>query len=222
MPISSRCADAAALLAGLSGPEAETAAAAHRAACPTCQGAEAALRAELADEHALSDVLAARAAVRLESGRPLAALRPVVTRTPVAAAAGRSAGGWLGAAGMRMALGGTAAVLALLLALVGRDDWWKGFFAAATASVLSAAASVPPLAWGFRRGVDKTAAGVFVAAGVRALVALAAGALAGTVLRYPPLPTLLLLVVFYFAVLAAETYAVARTLWGLRPPAAKP
>ncbi|MGH2586841.1 MAG: hypothetical protein ACRDJE_18140, partial [Dehalococcoidia bacterium] len=84
MPITPRCTDAAALLAGLPAREADAALAAHRVTCATCQAALAALHDELTEELALGDLLAARAATRAEAGRPLRALQPVVRRTAAA------------------------------------------------------------------------------------------------------------------------------------------
>ena len=119
-------------------------------------------------------------------------------------------------AAVLMTLAGTAAVLALLLVLADRPDWWRGFLAALVASVLSAAASLPPLVWGLRRGLDQAAAGAFIAMGARAAVALAVAMFAVKGLDYPRRPTLLLLIVFYFAVLAVETYGVARARWNAK------
>ena len=114
------------------------------------------------------------------------------------------------------AMVGTAAVLAMILVLVQRGDWWRGLLGAAVVTALSAAASVPPLALGLRRGLYPAVAGAFAAMGVRAVVALGGGVLAVKALQYPAAPTLLLLVVFYFAVLAAESYVVATRMWHMR------
>lgn len=114
------------------------------------------------------------------------------------------------------ALLGTAAVLAGAVFLLNRPDWWRGLLGAAVISALSALASLPPLVFGLRRGLNATAAGVLVAAGLRAMVALGAGLLAVRVGTYPPAPTLLLMVVFYFALLAAESYVVARAVWNAK------
>jgi hypothetical protein len=114
------------------------------------------------------------------------------------------------------ALVGAGAVLALVLVLVNRFDWWKGLLAAGVVTTLSAAASVPPLAWGLRRGLYHATAGCFAGMAVRAAVALGGGVLAVKSLGYPAAPTLLLLVVFYFAVLGAETYVIASRIWHMR------
>jgi hypothetical protein len=115
-----------------------------------------------------------------------------------------------------LAVVGAAAAVALVLVLVNRADWWRGLLAASVVTVLSAAASFVPLAWGLRRGLYQATAGSFAAMGVRAAVALGGGVLVVKTLGYPAAPTLLLLVVFYFAVLAAETYVIAWRMWHMR------
>ena len=115
-----------------------------------------------------------------------------------------------------LALLGAAAALALVLVLVNRLDWWKGMLAAAVVTILSAAASVPPLVWGLRRGVYHATAGSFAAMGLRAVVALGGAVLAVKAGGYPAAPTMLLMVVFYFAVLAAESYVVGTRMWNMR------
>lgn len=112
-----------------------------------------------------------------------------------------------------LALIGTAAVLAGLLALVDRADWWRGLLGAGIISALATAGSLPPLVWSFRRGLNQRVAAYFTATGLRASIALAGGVLAVKVGTYPAAPTLLLMVVFYFAILAAETTCLAKVLW---------
>jgi hypothetical protein len=112
-----------------------------------------------------------------------------------------------------VALAGAAASLALVLVLVNHPDWWRGFLAAAVVSVLSAAVSVPPLAWGMRQGINQTVAAYFLAAFLRAAVSLGGCLLAVLAGEYPAAATLVLMVVFYFAVLGAESTVVARALW---------
>lgn len=109
-----------------------------------------------------------------------------------------------------------AAAVSAVLLLANRPDWWKGLLGAAVVTVLSASASVPPLVWGLRRGLYPAVAGSFAAMGLRAVVALGAGVFVVKALDYPAAPTLLLLVVFYFAVLAAESYVVATKMWHMR------
>ena len=115
-----------------------------------------------------------------------------------------------------LALVGAAASVALVLVLVNRPEWWRGLLAAVIVTVFSAAASVPPLVWGLRRGLYKATAGSFAAMGLRAVVALGGGMLVVRALGYPAAPTLLLLVVFYFAVLAAESYVIATRVWHMK------
>ena len=109
-----------------------------------------------------------------------------------------------------------AGSVSLILLLASRSDWWKGLLGAAVVTVLSAAASLPPLAWGLRRGLYPAVAGSFTAMGLRAVVALSGGVFVVKALHYPAAPTLLSLVVFYFAVLAAESYVVATRMWYMR------
>lgn len=106
--------------------------------------------------------------------------------------------------------------MALVLVLVNKIDWWKGLLAAAVVTIFSAAASVMPLTWGLRRGLYHATAGSFAAMGVRAVVSLGGAMLAVKALGYPAAPTLLLMVVFYFAVLAAESYVIATRMWDMR------
>jgi hypothetical protein len=110
----------------------------------------------------------------------------------------------------------TAGALALLLALVNRPDWWRGLLAATAVSALSAGLSLAPIAWGLSRPMNQRVAAFFAAMGLRAGVSLGGCVLAVSVGKYPAAPTLLLMVVFYFAILAVETAAAARALWSAR------
>jgi hypothetical protein len=110
----------------------------------------------------------------------------------------------------------SAAALGGVLVLVNRGDWWRGLLAASVVSTLSAAASLPPLLLSLRKGMQQRVAGYFAAAGIRALVSLGGCMLAVKLGHYPAAPTLLLMVVFYFAVLAVETIAIARALWDMK------
>lgn len=106
-----------------------------------------------------------------------------------------------------------AGVLAAILALVNRADWWQGFAAAALASVLAAAVSLVPLAWGLRRGMGQMLGAYFLSAALRAIVSLTACVLAIVAGHYPAAPTLLLMVAFYFVLLTIEAAYLGRALW---------
>ena len=121
--------------------------------------------------------------------------------------------GWRLATAAASSVLGTAAVLAGLMALVNRPAWWRGLLAAAVVNTLAAAASVPLLAWGLRRGLMTAVAGYFLTAAARIVISIGGGLLAIYGGGYPPLPTLLLIVVFYLVLLAAETTVVARSIW---------
>jgi hypothetical protein len=112
-----------------------------------------------------------------------------------------------------LALVGTGVVLAALLMLVDRADWWRGLLGAGVISALATAGSVPPLLWSLRRGLNQRVAAYFMATGLRATISLGGGVLAVKIGTYPAAPTLLLMVVFYFAILAAETTCLAKVLW---------
>ena len=109
----------------------------------------------------------------------------------------------------------TAGAVALVLVLLSRradaGDWWLGLLAAGTASLLAAGASAGPILVGLGRGsLDSAVVGYFVALGVRAVVSLAGCAVAVYAGGYPRTATFLLMVPFYLAILAAETYVVGR------------
>jgi hypothetical protein len=110
----------------------------------------------------------------------------------------------------------TAAAIAGVLLLVNRDDWWRGFFAAGVIAVLSAMLTVPPLIWSLRGGAQRMVVGYFVSAALRALLSLGGCVLAVEVGNYPPAATLVLMVPFYFALLAVESAFVARRLWSAK------
>lgn len=118
--------------------------------------------------------------------------------------------------GAVLSVAGTAATLAVVLVLVNRAEWWRGLVAATAVSAIAAAASVPPLAWGLGRGLYPAVIGYFIAAGARAIVSLGGCALAVMAGQYPATPTLLLMVVYYFGLLATESILVARATWSAR------
>jgi hypothetical protein len=115
--------------------------------------------------------------------------------------------------GVAVAFVVTLAALCGVLVLVDSAQWWRGLLAGAAVSLLAAGMSLPPLMWGLRRGVDKAAAGYFIAMGARSAVSLGGCLVAVMIGGYPATPTLLLMVVFYFVLLAVETTFVARALW---------
>ena len=112
-------------------------------------------------------------------------------------------------AGVVVTVAGTALFLAGIMFVVGRADWWRGYTAATVAIVLAAGASLVPLAWGVRGGAVLVQ--MFMAStAVRAAVALGVSALAVGVGHYPAVPTFMLLVPYYLALLAVETACLAR------------
>ena len=106
----------------------------------------------------------------------------------------------------------TGGLLAGLLFLANASGWWRGFAAASVASALAALVSLPPLLMGLRRGLNGAMIGYFSAMGLRAMVSLGAALLAIHAGGYPMKPTLLLLVPYYFAMLAVETAYVSKAL----------
>lgn len=115
-----------------------------------------------------------------------------------------------------LALLATAAVLAGVLTLVNRADWWRGFAAASIASLLGAAAAVVPVLLTLRRSMQALVAGHFASALLRAAVSLGACLLAVHAGDWPRRPTLLLMVPYYFAGMAAEATLVGRHLWNAK------
>ena len=114
----------------------------------------------------------------------------------------------------------TALLLIGALALLNDTAWWRGLAAATVATLMAAVATIPIIAWGMRVArarPELSAAAFFVAAGARAIVTLGAAMLAIRLGGYPKTPTLLLVVPYYFAVLAAETVCLVRLLWTRSP-----
>lgn len=108
---------------------------------------------------------------------------------------------------------GTAVVLAGVLLLVNREAWWRGYLAATVISALSGLAAVGPLAWGLKRSLDKAVGVYFATAAVRITISIGGGLLAVLSGGYPPVPTFVLIVMYYLVLLAVETTVVARTIW---------
>jgi len=115
-------------------------------------------------------------------------------------------------AGVATAMIGTAAVLAALMFFVAQDDWWRGYLAATLANVLAAGASLVPLRIGLTKSHAAVMSAFMVSTGVRAVLALGVATFAVAVGKYPALPTLLLVVPYYFALLGVETWILVRTL----------
>jgi hypothetical protein len=106
------------------------------------------------------------------------------------------------------------AMIAVLL-LAARADWWKAFAAASVCSAAAAAASVPVVVFGLRHGPrqpELVMGSCLAAMFTRAVISLG-GAVAAVLLGgYPRAATLVMVVPYYFSILAAETFAVARLL----------
>lgn len=127
-------------------------------------------------------------------------------------------GDWIARIAIRtgVAILSSAGALAVVLLLVRRGEWWSGLGAATVISILAAGASVGPMGWGLSRGLQAAVGGYFVSAGIRMVVSLGGGLLAVMVGGYPALPTMVLMVVMYLAVLGAETWVVVRAIWGAK------
>ena len=122
------------------------------------------------------------------------------------------------------AVAGAFAVTALLLAgvvtLVGNADSWRGYGAATVATAMACIATIPIIVWGMRAASTRpelAAGAFFVSAGARAVIVLGAASLAVFQGHYPKTPTMLMVVPYYFAILAAETFVVVRPLWSAKP-----
>ena len=115
-----------------------------------------------------------------------------------------------------LALLATLLLTSLVLVLVNQPLWWRGLLPATLVMILATAASILPLALGLARSLHGAVAGYFTAAGLRLVIALGGCLLAVYVGQYPAAPTLLLMVPYYFAVLAAESAVVAKAIWTSR------
>lgn len=107
----------------------------------------------------------------------------------------------------------TAICLSGLLVLVNRRDWWVGFLAASVVSILSAAISLVPLVWGLRGGMSRAPAGFLAATALRFIVSMGGCLIAVLAGGYPGVPTLVLMLCFYMALLGAEVFSLANTMW---------
>src|SRR5687768_1386422 len=107
---------------------------------------------------------------------------------------------------------GIAIFLAGVLAVVNRPEWWRGYGAASIAAALAAGASLVPLVIGVRRGGALLVQLFMWSSAVRGVVALGICALAVGVGRYPSLPTFVLVMPYYLALLGIETAILSRGL----------
>ena len=105
-----------------------------------------------------------------------------------------------------------AIVLAAVVFLVARPDWWLGYVAASVATAIAAAASLVPLYMGVRGNGQQLILMVMVSSAARAFFGLGLAALAVGVGRYPVIPTLTLMIPYYLALLGTETACLAKGL----------
>lgn len=110
----------------------------------------------------------------------------------------------------------TTLVTAGILALVNRPEWWRGFLPAVVISALATLLSVLIIKRGLKLELSKAVAAYFGGVGARFFVSLVACFIAVKVGGYPPVPTLLLMVAFYFAILIAETLAMVKALGSVK------
>ncbi|HZZ44489.1 MAG TPA: hypothetical protein VFE58_16255 [Tepidisphaeraceae bacterium] len=107
--------------------------------------------------------------------------------------------------GVITAIVGTAAVLAGIVFLIGQPDWWRGYIAATVSSLLAAGLSLIPLNIGLNKGFAGLIPAVMAATGVRTLIAVGGCMLAVIAGHYPAVPTFMLMMPYYFALLSIET-----------------
>ena len=99
----------------------------------------------------------------------------------------------------------TMVALAAVLFLVAKPDWWQGYAAATVASGLAAGLSLIPLMKGLNKGFSGLVPAVMAATGVRTLVVVGGCVLAVVAGHYPAVPTLMLMMPYYLALLGVET-----------------
>lgn len=99
-----------------------------------------------------------------------------------------------------------AAILAAVLALVGRPDWWRGYAAGVVAGFASLLASALPVTALFRHPLPTLLGGFMVAGVLRAVVLGTIVILAIRVGGYPENPTLLFAGLMYFAMVSIEGF----------------
>ena len=103
----------------------------------------------------------------------------------------------------------TGVVLAGVVVLVGRSDWWTPLGVATVVSLLAALLSMVPIVLSLCRGPAAAATGHFIATGVRVVISIGGCFLAVKARGLPTAPTMLMMVPYYFAVLAAESTMLA-------------
>ncbi|MGC4032271.1 MAG: hypothetical protein QM754_11175 [Tepidisphaeraceae bacterium] len=110
------------------------------------------------------------------------------------------------------AMGSTVAagvLIAAVVVLANQPAWWAGFLPATIVALLCAAASAVVLRFAADKPLEKAVAVCMGALGVRLLLCLALCLVAVKVGQYPPKVTGLMIVGYYFAMLAAESAALA-------------
>lgn len=107
---------------------------------------------------------------------------------------------------------GTAAFLAGVMTVIDRSEWWRGYTAASIAAALATASSLVPLVIGMRRGGAMLVQMFMVSSALRGFIAIGICALAVGVGRFPSLPTFVLVVPYYLALLAIESLILSRGL----------
>lgn len=112
----------------------------------------------------------------------------------------------------------TTIVVVGILAIVNKSDWWRGFLPAMVISALATLLSVLIIRQGLKLELGKAVAAYFGGVGTRFFVSLIAGFVAVKIGGYPPVPTLLLMVAFYVAILVAETMAMVKALGSVKGP----
>jgi hypothetical protein len=105
-----------------------------------------------------------------------------------------------------------AALLGAVVFLAGKPDWWRGYVAASVATAIAAAASLVPLWVGVRGAPQQLILMVMASSAARAFFGLGLAALAVGAGRYPSVPTLVLMIPYYLALLGTETACLAKGL----------
>lgn len=106
-----------------------------------------------------------------------------------------------------------AVPVALTLVIAGRTDLLLAALGAYVVSNLAAVGSVPLLAWGLSGPPSRTGAAYLLSTAIRSGVSLVGGLFLATAGGLPEAATLLMIVPFYFVILAAECTVLGRVLW---------